>query len=776
MATNRPVPEARAAPVRAALAEGRVFAAYDLARRGLEAAPDDDVLRLLAGLALVRSGAIEAARAEIGQATVAGVPASDPALLSEAGLLLAEGLEEIWRAGHQKTDLERALAIRLQRSGGPSHPAADTARAALLAFEAGDPARMATLARTALEHAPEVGRGDPDLAADLAELALLLGKRDAAAKRLEDLATLFADRPMERVLVRKRLDALTARGIEIAPELLAPFVPPNLLIFAGTAPPEDRGAHEAFEQGTRAAIDAALDELRPAIAYGSAAAGCDLLFVEALLARGAEVNLVLPFEREDFRRRVAPHGPRWIERFDRALATVATVTEVCHESYLGNDLVLRFGNQVIDGKARLRGATLMSPPYLLVVWDYLAPPSPGSPSDFIDHWGDPGRLRLIDIDDAFPDGVSPAGAVAVEKADVPADLGQQRIATMLFADVVGYSRLTDRELPLFWRFMGAVDAQMVSRGRAPVMTDSWGDAVLAVHDEALDAADYATALNEAFAALDSRHFGLRERLRLRTGLHAGPVFEGDHPLTGQSIIYGGNVNRAARIEPITIPEHIYASEQFVAMITAEESVAEAEARLSGRVHRPRYRCRYRGVLELAKGYGTQSVYEVEPWRPDAAGLFEIEPGQRLHIVLANDLTEHRRLADAFADFAAPLALSVTISSQLEIAFDEILTNICRYAWDDDGWHPIDIEIHGEGDRIRATFSDDGAPFDPLALAVPSLDTDLNERRVGGLGIHLVRELMDEVSYCRDEPFNRLTIVRRIEDEVATQESREAPDE
>ena len=126
-----------------------------------------------------------------------------------------------------------------------------------------------------------------------------------------------------------------------------------------------------------------------------------------------------------------------------------------------------------------------------------------------------------------------------------------------------------------------------------------------------------------------------------------------------------------------------------------------------------------------------------------------------------DLNEHRRLAEAFAAFAAPLELPESVSNPLEIAFDEILTNICRYAWNDDAWHPIEVLATCDDDRISVTFSDDGVAFDPLATAPEGLDGELAERPVGGLGIHLVRELMDDVHYRRDEPFNRLTIQKRI---------------
>jgi anti-sigma regulatory factor (Ser/Thr protein kinase) len=91
-------------------------------------------------------------------------------------------------------------------------------------------------------------------------------------------------------------------------------------------------------------------------------------------------------------------------------------------------------------------------------------------------------------------------------------------------------------------------------------------------------------------------------------------------------------------------------------------------------------------------------------------------------------------------------------------FDELLNNIISYAFDDDGEHAIDIRVVIEETRITLTITDDGIPFDPFSLAEPDTSLSVEERGVGGLGIHLVRNLMDEVSYERVEDRNIVTCV------------------
>jgi serine/threonine-protein kinase RsbW len=93
---------------------------------------------------------------------------------------------------------------------------------------------------------------------------------------------------------------------------------------------------------------------------------------------------------------------------------------------------------------------------------------------------------------------------------------------------------------------------------------------------------------------------------------------------------------------------------------------------------------------------------------------------------------------------------------LMIAFDEILSNIAKY-----GGGTIDLAITIAGGRFSATIADDGPPFDPLARPAPDVDLDIDEREIGGLGIHLVREMMDAVTYSYENGQNRLTFSKTL---------------
>ncbi len=97
--------------------------------------------------------------------------------------------------------------------------------------------------------------------------------------------------------------------------------------------------------------------------------------------------------------------------------------------------------------------------------------------------------------------------------------------------------------------------------------------------------------------------------------------------------------------------------------------------------------------------------------------------------------------------------------KMNIVFDELLSNIIQYAFDDDQKHTIHIEIKMNGSNLIIIIEDDGVPFNPFQQNTPDMKLSLEEREIGGLGIHLVKNLMDECSYSRHTNKNTLTLVK-----------------
>ena len=109
-----------------------------------------------------------------------------------------------------------------------------------------------------------------------------------------------------------------------------------------------------------------------------------------------------------------------------------------------------------------------------------------------------------------------------------------------------------------------------------------------------------------------------------------------------------------------------------------------------------------------------------------------------------------------------LDCSMKAQMQIDVAIDELFSNIARYAYPDGpGKATVGIEFDEENRMCSVVFSDEGIPFDPLAQQAPDTSLPLMDRPVGGLGIFLVKKTMDAVEYLHENGRNILTIRKRI---------------
>jgi sigma-B regulation protein RsbU (phosphoserine phosphatase) len=131
------------------------------------------------------------------------------------------------------------------------------------------------------------------------------------------------------------------------------------------------------------------------------------------------------------------------------------------------------------------------------------------------------------------------------------------------------------------------------------------------------------------------------------------------------------------------------------------------------------------------------------------------------VSLVNDPGEHAKLRASLVQFGETHNLPQSLVESLGVSLDELFTNILTYAYSDSERHRISLQLQLDDDVISATLRDDGNPFDPTAQPAPDVDSRLMDREIGGLGIHLVRRLMDSVTYQRDGNWNVLTLKKRL---------------
>jgi serine/threonine-protein kinase RsbW len=131
------------------------------------------------------------------------------------------------------------------------------------------------------------------------------------------------------------------------------------------------------------------------------------------------------------------------------------------------------------------------------------------------------------------------------------------------------------------------------------------------------------------------------------------------------------------------------------------------------------------------------------------------------IRLAADVQEVERLNRLVRHFGELHEVPGRTLYAVNLALDELVTNAILYGYDSSEGQQILVRVETDGSRLVAKVEDGGREFDPLAHPMPDLNAPLEERQLGGLGVHLVRSLMDQVEYRREGTKNVLTISKRI---------------
>jgi len=133
---------------------------------------------------------------------------------------------------------------------------------------------------------------------------------------------------------------------------------------------------------------------------------------------------------------------------------------------------------------------------------------------------------------------------------------------------------------------------------------------------------------------------------------------------------------------------------------------------------------------------------------------------RTELEIRNRLDELGRATAWLEDFAGRLELPAETHYRLDLGLAEAVTNVISYAFPDGAEHLIRLRLQTNGEGVSLEVEDDGLPFDPLQREEPALPQTLEEAPIGGLGIHLIRSMLDECHYQRKADRNLLTMVAR----------------
>jgi class 3 adenylate cyclase len=568
---------------------GELLTAVDLAEQGLAERPDDLWLKHRAVLALARAGATDEAARRFERY---GLHASEEQDIAALGARIAKDLAfETAASGRRESAIRaRDLYQAIHARTGGYYAAIN---AATLSLVAGETKEAREAARTALAVLGRIGERSYYAAATEGEAHLLLGDESAARAALQRAAELNGGDYSAVATTRRQLRLVCAlTGID--PEVVAILAGPGVAHFCGhrIAAPGAPGRFPAeAEQGVADRIDAELTRDAPRYAYGSLASGADIMWAEALLERGAELHIVLPFVRDAFiRSSVASSGHGWIERFHRCLAAAFNVTYATDNAFVPDDALYRYAGQLAMGLALLRARYLDAEVRQLAVWDG-KPDLGGAGTAFdVTTWRAAGQLVSV-----VPTAHSPRPKRAIRGAD--GEASGRVVRALLFADVKGFSKLADEQVPTVLQHVVNAFATVLERYDDSIEhRNTWGDALYVVLTDPVQAAECALELQDAIAAIDLAELAVTDQLALRIGVHVGPVFPLEEPVLKTRAFTGSHVSRTARIEPVTPPGTVYVTEPFAAALELAQC--------------PELACDYVGSMPAAKEYGHFRMYRL----------------------------------------------------------------------------------------------------------------------------------------------------------------------
>jgi sigma-B regulation protein RsbU (phosphoserine phosphatase) len=180
------------------------------------------------------------------------------------------------------------------------------------------------------------------------------------------------------------------------------------------------------------------------------------------------------------------------------------------------------------------------------------------------------------------------------------------------------------------------------------------------------------------------------------------------------------------------------------------------------------------AFDTAKSAVTESVDDVWLHQGDASqadditvmalryhGPMTVEGESELTLTMVNDIMAIGEVNEAFKAFAERHGLPDTVQRRINVCLDELLSNIVSYGYTDGEEHEIDIHLRLLDSELVVTIVDDGKPFNPFANDPPDTALSVEERPIGGLGVHLVRNFMDKVSYERHGENNVVTLHKHL---------------
>lgn len=569
------------------LKRGYPLLANEVVLEGLRVSPKSIRLRQLHALGLMRTGRPRRARAIL-EALIEEAPENRT---GEALGLLASSHKVRWSSAQDEEERNESLKLcyGTYRSAfeqtGEYYPGINAAAMAVVSGQKVEGQRIAAQVEEICEQAVEAGDRSYWTLATIAEAALIEGELKRATEYYQQAVEL-APHNFDSISATRRQAVMLAEKLKIDDADIRRALPvPPVAIFGG--PPcwrEGRIGLSTIEN--EAAFREQLrEEIRRSelkLAYASGVGGGDLLFLEAMIEEKGEVHMVLPAPADDLAAlfgSFGDQGGQWATRFKRVVARASSMTVASRDLGSANPEVFGYATRILAGAAVLRGRSLGTPVHLIE----LDVPNGASVSAFKnrDIFDEISRLSVPSFTWTGSHSTSICGLSAETKG-------------ILFADLKGYSKIAESEIPLFITEFLTGAGDLCDSEPGLQYRNTWGDAFYLVFDTVQTAARFGKQLRAYVKDTDWKKRGFSQDFGIRISLHAGPLFSFEDPVLHQPTFSGQHASRGARIEPITDEGQIFVTEPF-ACLAAEMDALD-----------PQFE--YLGRRALAKKYGEEGLF------------------------------------------------------------------------------------------------------------------------------------------------------------------------
>lgn len=549
---------------------GRYFEAHIIAKDYCAENPDDLRALQLCGLAMSKSGAREAA-----------IDFLEPVLdKNENDVETAGILGGVYKEQFKKT-AESDYARKSHETYLTNFEKTRSYYTGINAATMSQILGRGIAARQVARQVADIASKDEDFwaIATLGEAYLLLKEPIKAYKTYKEAARLGAGQFGKMGSVYAQL--LILKHYIVVPErVISLFAPPNIAIFSGHMIDNNRPEPRfpaSIESEVKEALKAELVKHNIRIGFSSLACGSDILFVESLLELDGEVNLFLPFRREDFlETSVRFAGQEWVDRFKK-IEQEQEITYITKSPYEGNDQFFKFLGQVITGSAIMRASLFHSQPFLVTVASERDTERRAGGANFVrSTW--PYESKLLNIN---PD----------KYLDFEEEINAQE-----HLPPVTYTSPIKNKIIQFFVFATVLNANEKDEATVMGVRNQISDEFIEFPGQRRSGIDE----NDIFALYSRPHYAMdfalrlldwtnRAGLQVRIALEAILMTKGEDPLPV--------IESTSNLKTLAFSDACYATMQFAAALSAEQPA--------------RYDFHHVGVIQTGKTDEGQEIYKID---------------------------------------------------------------------------------------------------------------------------------------------------------------------